>query len=141
MNLGQRRASSRHLILGGEFSARGSSQVPLRWETKWCASPLIHDFIFPLASNLHLPKPFLTTMNSLHFPIAAFGIGGSELLLILAIVVLLFGGAKLPELARGLGKSIKEFKKASADGEADSADSAEKKAAVKPEATKTHGSN
>ena len=80
-------------------------------------------------------------MNSLHFPIAAFGLGGSELLLILAIVVLLFGGAKLPELARGLGKSIKEFKKASADVEAESADSADKKAAVKSEATKTHGSN
>jgi sec-independent protein translocase protein TatA len=80
-------------------------------------------------------------MNSLSFPIAAFGLGGSELLLILAIVVLLFGGAKLPELARGLGKSIKEFKKASAEGEGDSADSSDKKAVAKPEATKTHGSN
>lgn len=80
-------------------------------------------------------------MNSLSFPIAAFGLGGSELLLILAIVVLLFGGAKLPELARGLGKSIKEFKKASAEGDGDSTDSSDKKAVVKPEATKTHGSN
>ena len=40
------------------------------------------------------------------------GIGGPELLLIMFIVLLLFGGQKLPELARGLGKSIREFKKA-----------------------------
>ncbi|MDL5049734.1 twin-arginine translocase TatA/TatE family subunit [Oscillatoria amoena NRMC-F 0135] len=41
---------------------------------------------------------------------------GSEWLVILAIVVLIFGGAKLPELAKGLGKAINEFKKAK-DGE------------------------
>jgi sec-independent protein translocase protein TatA len=40
-----------------------------------------------------------------------FGIGGQELLLILVIVLLLFGAKKLPELARGMGKGIKEFKK------------------------------
>jgi len=44
---------------------------------------------------------------------ALFGLGGSELLIILLIVLLLFGGAKLPQLAKGLGESIKEFKKAS----------------------------
>ncbi len=41
--------------------------------------------------------------------------GAQELLLVLLIVLLLFGGAKLPGLARGLGQSIKEFKKASRD--------------------------
>jgi len=46
---------------------------------------------------------------------AAFGIGGTELLIILAIVLLLFGGTKLPSLMRGLGQSMKEFKKASKD--------------------------
>jgi sec-independent protein translocase protein TatA len=46
---------------------------------------------------------------------AAFGIGGTELLIILALALLLFGGTKLPSLARGLGQSIKEFKKASKD--------------------------
>jgi len=39
-------------------------------------------------------------------------IGFSELLIILFIIVLLFGARKLPELARGLGQGIREFKKA-----------------------------
>jgi sec-independent protein translocase protein TatA len=41
-----------------------------------------------------------------------FGLGGQELLLIMFIVLLFFGPSKLPELARGLGKGMKEFKKA-----------------------------
>ena len=40
-------------------------------------------------------------------------IGGSEWLLIIAVVVLLFGGKKIPELMKGLGEGIREFKKAS----------------------------
>lgn len=44
-------------------------------------------------------------------------IGPTEALVILAVLVLLFGGAKLPELAKGLGKSVKEFKKAVSDSE------------------------
>jgi len=39
--------------------------------------------------------------------------GGGEVMLILAVVLLLFGGKKLPELARGLGKGIRDFKDAS----------------------------
>ena|SRR5258705_13965195 len=38
--------------------------------------------------------------------------GGWEIVLILAVVLILFGAKKLPELAQGLGKGIKEFKKA-----------------------------
>ena len=41
-------------------------------------------------------------------------LGAFELLIIVAIVVLLFGGKKIPELMRGLGKGMSEFKKASA---------------------------
>ena len=41
-----------------------------------------------------------------------FDIGGPEVMLILFVFLLLFGANKMPELARGLGKSIKEFKKA-----------------------------
>lgn len=36
--------------------------------------------------------------------------GGTELLIVLAIVVLLFGAKKIPELAKGFGKGIKNFK-------------------------------
>lgn len=46
---------------------------------------------------------------------AMFGLGSTEILVILFIVLLLFGAKKLPELARGLGKSMNEFKKASAE--------------------------
>jgi sec-independent protein translocase protein TatA len=38
------------------------------------------------------------------------GLGGTEIAVILVIVLLLFGGKKIPELMRGLGKGIKEFK-------------------------------
>jgi sec-independent protein translocase protein TatA len=43
--------------------------------------------------------------------------GGGEWMLILLVVLLLFGGTKLPQLAKGLGQSMKEFKKASKDEE------------------------
>ena len=43
--------------------------------------------------------------------------GGQELIVILVIVILLFGAKKIPELAKGLGSGIKEFKKASNDVE------------------------
>ncbi|MEY3774539.1 MAG: hypothetical protein RLZZ129_1319 [Verrucomicrobiota bacterium] len=43
---------------------------------------------------------------------AIFGLGPTELVVILIILLVLFGGSKLPGLAKGLGQSIKEFKKA-----------------------------
>src|SRR6266702_3148487 len=42
-------------------------------------------------------------------------VGGWEIILILAVVLILFGAKKLPELAKGLGQGIKEFKKATRD--------------------------
>jgi sec-independent protein translocase protein TatA len=44
--------------------------------------------------------------------LALFNLGGTEIILVLALVLILFGAKKLPELARGLGTGIKEFKKA-----------------------------
>ncbi|MHB1178413.1 MAG: Sec-independent protein translocase subunit TatA/TatB [Daejeonella sp.] len=40
------------------------------------------------------------------------GLGGPELILIAVVILFLFGGKKLPELMRGLGKGISEFKNA-----------------------------
>jgi sec-independent protein translocase protein TatA len=44
--------------------------------------------------------------------LAIFNLGGGEIILVLAVALLLFGGKKLPELAKGLGNGIREFKKA-----------------------------
>ena len=56
----------------------------------------------------------------MHFPHAFIeGIGGPELMMIMFIILLLFGANKLPELAKGLGKSVREFKKAASGVEAE----------------------
>ena len=46
-------------------------------------------------------------------------LGVPELLVILAIVILIFGASRLPELGRGIGKSIKNFKDATKSGSGD----------------------
>lgn len=66
------------------------------------------------------------------------GLGAPELIVILIILLVLFGGTKLPGLAKGLGQSIKEFKKAAKDE-----DEPVKPAATEPKKseTTTHGTN
>lgn len=44
-------------------------------------------------------------------------IGGPQIILIIAVVLLLFGGRKIPELMKGLGSGIKEFKNATKEEE------------------------
>lgn len=43
--------------------------------------------------------------------------GAPEILIILAVIILFFGAKKIPELARGIGQGIKEFKSATEDDE------------------------
>ncbi len=53
----------------------------------------------------------MTTINSIFM----FGLGYQEIIIIFIILLLLFGGRKIPELMRGFGRGIKEFKEASKD--------------------------
>ena len=55
-------------------------------------------------------------------------IGPLELLIVLGIVLLLFGGAKLPKLARSMGQASKEFKKGLSEGATDEDEEQGKKA-------------
>lgn len=55
------------------------------------------------------------------------GLGAPELIVILIILLVLFGGSKLPALAKGLGQSVKEFKKATKEEEAEEKKTEEKK--------------
>ncbi len=57
------------------------------------------------------------------------GLGAPELIVILIILLVLFGGSKLPSLAKGLGQSVKEFKKAAKEIDDEPAKPAETKKA------------
>jgi sec-independent protein translocase protein TatA len=46
-----------------------------------------------------------------------FGIGMPELIIILVIIMIIFGAGKLPEIGSGIGRGIKNFKKATSDAE------------------------
>ena len=50
-----------------------------------------------------------------------FGLGTTELLIVLVIILLLFGGAKLPKLARSLGQAQQEYKKGTEEEAAEDA--------------------
>jgi sec-independent protein translocase protein TatA len=81
-------------------------------------------------------------MNNVSAALFAIGMpSGTEWIWILLIVLLLFGGAKLPSLAKGLGQSIREFKKASNSEDEQVKTATPTPEAKKPETTKTHGSN
>lgn len=56
-------------------------------------------------------------MNALFIPLGV--VGPWQIVLIVVIVLLLFGGKKIPELMRGLGSGLKEFKDASKDDASD----------------------
>lgn len=48
-----------------------------------------------------------------------FGLGGAEIAVILVVVIVLFGGRKIPELMKGIGQGIKEFNNAKANIESE----------------------
>lgn len=56
-----------------------------------------------------------------------FGIGMPELIIILVIIMIIFGAGKLPEIGAGMGKAIKNFKKATTDEEKKPAEKIERK--------------
>lgn len=55
-------------------------------------------------------------------PLAVFGLSIQELLVILAILVILFGARKIPEIARGLGEGIRGFRSSLKGPESESGD-------------------
>ncbi|MCA6078071.1 Sec-independent protein translocase subunit TatA/TatB [Fulvivirga sedimenti] len=61
-------------------------------------------------------------MNSMYAILG--GLGGQEVLLILLVILIFFGAKKIPELARGLGKGIREFKDATKEIKSDIEESA-----------------
>jgi sec-independent protein translocase protein TatA len=56
-----------------------------------------------------------------------FGIGMPELIIILVIILIIFGAGKLPEIGAGMGKAIKNFKKATTDEEKKPSEKIERK--------------
>lgn len=62
---------------------------------------------------MHVEIIFTTMVQ----PMFLFALGAPEIILIVLVVVLLFGGRKIPELMRGLGKGMKEFKSAQREEE------------------------
>jgi len=61
-----------------------------------------------------------------------FGIGIQELLVILFIVLILFGAKRVPDLARGLGKAVSEFRKAAKDIDPDNVQTEDNKTQEPP---------
>jgi sec-independent protein translocase protein TatA len=92
---------------------------------KGCAVPVVTDgSLFRITwatcfAALLFPRTGLAYLgmvcSSMNVMFGLFNLGGGEIILILALVLILFGAKKLPELAKGLGTGIKEFKKATRD--------------------------
>src|SRR5690606_21421084 len=79
-------------------------------------SRLTTDYRRPTPRSKPRPSPFSTFLA--HTPeVPMPNLGPTELIIILLIVILLFGAKKIPEIAKGLGKGIKDFKGAMKESE------------------------
>ena len=58
-------------------------------------------------------------MHNFMFPLLFIGFGMQEMVILLVIILILFGGSRLPSLAKGLGESIRNFKTGMAEAEAE----------------------
>jgi sec-independent protein translocase protein TatA len=94
-------------VAGNEQSDRGRSQLGV--------FTIADDrkTIFRFSGISHRPDRFRSVMNILAFGVG--NLGGPDLFIILLIVLVLFGAKKLPDLARSLGQSMNEFRKARED--------------------------
>ncbi len=98
----------------------------------------LNNRIEPEAESVFLPifvfiKIFKQiNMNSLHIFLGM--VGPWQIIIIVALILLLFGGKKIPELMKGLGTGIKEFKDATKD---ENAQQTSKKETTKEDASKT----
>lgn len=63
--------------------------------------------IYPLFCNLANYKQYYIVMNNLLF---LGNIGAGEVIIVALVIILIFGGRKIPELMKGLGKGVKSFK-------------------------------
>ena len=66
-----------------------------------------------------------------------FGLGTPELILVIVVILVLFGSKKIPDFMQGIGKGIREFKKAASDVEKDITTPVNKEPEKKPEEPKT----
>ena len=97
------RGLSRHSVLATADEGSFVHSI-LRSLYKACFAPLL----FPASGLAYLSM----VCSSMNLMVGFLNLGGGEIILILALVLILFGAKKLPELAKGLGTGIKEFKKA-----------------------------
>ena len=70
-----------------------------------------------LQNNIYKNKLYKYSKKIMNTTILLFALGMPEIILIALVVLLIFGGKKIPELMRGLGKGVNEFKKGMKDVE------------------------